>query len=462
MYYFCSKPPSMKKLMSSFIALLLAGPFLTAQSSRTFPEENASDAAIIRAARDLSAGASTVEDVLKLDKALEKDPDNDALHYYLARCYFLTNPTEAEKHLVEAVRLDPENPTYLETLANFYSASGNGAKSGELLVKLLEKYPEKYSNERTLTALADSQLAQMKDTLALENFDKALLFDPTYIPAILGRSEVFRMRGNMPAFFVALEPFTSDETIAPAPKCEYVNQILSRVNGRFFRAYGPQLDSMVTSCVKAHPTDSSTFLLAGRWFYATDRKELGESYFDRLLENYPEMLEAHYIRIQLLGAKNDDAGIISECETIYGLCASNPKEQVRVLSIMGDTYHSMGDVRMCYKTYDRALKIDPLYVPILNNYAYFLCLEKRKLAKAEKMSRVTVEAEPENATYLDTLGWILHLRGRDAEAKPLFKKAMAHGGKDSGEVLRHYSEVLSALGEKDLATYYKGLADNKK
>ena len=98
---------------------------------------------------------------------------------------------------------------------------------------------------------------------------------------------------------------------------------------------------------------------------------------------------------------------------------------------------------------------------MLNNYAYFLSLERRSLRKALKMSRRAVELEPDNATYLDTLGWILYLKGRPEEAKPHFKRAMIYGGKDSSEVLGHYSEVLKALGEDELASYYENLSQQK-
>ena len=72
-----------------------------------------------------------------------------------------------------------------------------------------------------------------------------------------------------------------------------------------------------------------------------------------------------------------------------------------------------------------------------------------------------MEAEPDNATYLDTYAWLLHLLGKDKEAKPYFKHAMLYGGKDSAVILEHYSKVLEALGEDDLALYYKNLSEQK-
>ena len=80
------------------------------------------------------------------------------------------------------------------------------------------------------------------------------------------------------------------------------------------------------------------------------------------------------------------------------------------------------------------------------------------MKKAYAMSRKTIEAEPDNATYLDTFGWILYLMGRPEEAKPHFKHAMLYGGKESVVILDHYAEVLFALGEYDRAIVYWNLA----
>ena len=78
------------------------------------------------------------------------------------------------------------------------------------------------------------------------------------------------------------------------------------------------------------------------------------------------------------------------------------------------------------------------------------------------MSKKAIDKEPDNATYLDTYGWILHLLGKDHDAKAVFKHAMIYGGKDNPTILEHYAEVLEALGEADLALYYHNQAAAKK
>ena len=94
-------------------------------------------------------------------------------------------------------------------------------------------------------------------------------------------------------------------------------------------------------------------------------------------------------------------------------------------------------------------------------YVSSIGIDGKKLKKAHDMSRKVIEAQPDNATYLDTYGWILHLQGKSEEAKKHFKRAMVYGGKDSAVIMDHYAEVLFALKEYDMAFLYWNLARQK-
>jgi tetratricopeptide (TPR) repeat protein len=57
-----------------------------------------------------------------------------------------------------------------------------------------------------------------------------------------------------------------------------------------------------------------------------------------------------------------------------------------------------------------------------------------------------VEAEPENGAYLDSLGWVLHRLGKNAEALPLIEKAVEKGQGSGDETLHeHLGDVLEKL-----------------
>lgn len=260
-------------------------------------------------------------------------------------------------------------------------------------------------------------------TLSVRNPDK---FRNSYTLSLM--ADAYRLKRDYPGFFGVLKELVQDPNIDDDQKYQALMGSLGNFDARTFKAIVPQMDSLMTLYAAAEPSS----------------------------------VHAHSLCLQMAVERADNAAVIRESEILMALQPDDTEAQLTGLSIIGDTYHSMGQSRKAYKTYEEALKINPRYCPVLNNYAYYLSEERRKLCKASRMSRITVEEEPDNATYLDTYGWILYLRGKAKEAKPYFKHAMIYGGKESEVILRHYSKVLEKLGEKNLAEYYRGLADNKK
>ena len=96
-----------------------------------------------------------------------------------------------------------------------------------------------------------------------------------------------------------------------------------------------------------------------------------------------------------------------------------------------------------YAAYDKILAIYPGHIGILNNYAYHLATHKGDLQRAERMSEQTIREEPNNAVYLDTYGWILHLKGQDELAKFYLNRALinAQSEETKKEVLKHLNAI---------------------
>ena len=193
----------------------------------------------------------------------------------------------------------------------------------------------------------------------------------------------------------------------------------------------------------------------------TDRWEELSEQGRRSFERFPD--ETAFLEMAGVGDYNlgEYEKVLDACRKIIEKAPADSAKCLRSYSTMGDVYHQMGQSRNAYKSYDKALKINPHYNYVLNNYAYYLSEEGRSLKKACAMSRRTIESEPDNATYLDTYAWILYLMGKAEEAKPLFKRAMLYGGKDSAVVLDHYAEVLYELKEYDMAFIYWNMAVQK-
>lgn len=116
---------------------------------------------------------------------------------------------------------------------------------------------------------------------------------------------------------------------------------------------------------------------------------------------------------------------------------------------LGDAYNGLSEHEKSDKSYEKALENKPNNDHVLNNYSYFLSLRKVNLDKALQMSTKLVELEPENATYLDTHGWVLYTNGAFKEAKKFLEKAVKLD--EDGTVVEHFGDVLFQLGDVDEA-----------
>ncbi|MBQ4277133.1 MAG: tetratricopeptide repeat protein [Bacteroidaceae bacterium] len=127
-------------------------------------------------------------------------------------------------------------------------------------------------------------------------------------------------------------------------------------------------------------------------------------------------------------------------------------------ALMGDAYHKMGDMQHAYESYDSCLVYRPDEALVLNNYAYYLSLQRQKLDKAEDMSRRSLEQEPDNPTYIDTYAWILFQQKRYAEAKTYIDKALAIMADDidadDANIIEHAGDIYARLGDKQTAMRY--------
>ena len=123
-------------------------------------------------------------------------------------------------------------------------------------------------------------------------------------------------------------------------------------------------------------------------------------------------------------------------------------------SILGDLYHEKNMNTEAYAAYDSALVYKPDNIGALNNYAYYLSVERQQLDKAEEMSYRTVKAEPSNGTYLDTYAWILFEKGKYTEARIYIDQAMLNGGAESSVVVEHCGDIYYLNGECEKALEY--------
>ncbi len=441
----------------------------------------------------LYAGTGQLEAAADIYESLAKDfPKNNEIYYTLVRIYLQLGNSDKLISTVEEIETVSGRDEM--TVLTRYDALMRLGRQDEAY-SVLEQYNDEFSSARILCAMGDYNIARFRDTLALDNYTEALSYEAGNPQALLGISEVYRYRSDYPNYFASVNSFITGEQVPLDAKSRYMESLFRHTDGAFFRNFKANLDLLVENYVAQAPADTLVGATASSYYYNTGNSAKALETISYTVETNPTHISSRALQIQLLSLMEDWDALDSACEKAWAdfpeepgflemktyadyhkkdydtliadcerLIAAAPRDTaviVRALSTIGDTYYMKGDSRRAFSTYEKALKIDPGNCPILNNYAYYLSLEGRKLKKAYAMSKITIEKEPDNATYLDTFGWILFLQGKALEAKPFFKHAMLYGGKDSIAILDHYAEVLYALKEYDLARVYWNMAKAK-
>ncbi|HVT87395.1 MAG TPA: tetratricopeptide repeat protein [Tepidisphaeraceae bacterium] len=116
------------------------------------------------------------------------------------------------------------------------------------------------------------------------------------------------------------------------------------------------------------------------------------------------------------------------------------------LYFVAGLYHQIDQPQMTEQILQDVLKLDPNHPQAGNDLGYTWADAGKNLDRAESMIRSAVKAEPENTSYLDSLGWVLYKRSHFDQAAPIFEQASQPLEDADPVVLDHMGDNLYRLG----------------
>ena len=99
------------------------------------------------------------------------------------------------------------------------------------------------------------------------------------------------------------------------------------------------------------------------------------------------------------------------------------------------------DTEKCLDYYEKSLDADPENVTALNGMGYVLACEDMDLTKAFSFCKKAVKASPNSAACLDSLGWVYYKLGLYDDAKKYLEMAEAIDGNNE-EIANHIKSVV--------------------
>lgn len=334
-----------------------------------------------------------------LDRARTADPQAVQPAQLLITYYLRNGDKQAALALAnELAKITPGNADFLDILAQTQFATGDKAGALNTYVKLAVLLPDAAPVQMRIASV---YMADKNEAAAAEALKKALRQTPNYAEAQIALSALETQRGNY------------DEALALARQVQ-----------------------------KQQDKSPLGYAMEGDVLMGQKKPALAVKAY----EQAAAINNTDVVTIKLHGALLQ-AGQKGDAEARVNQWLKSHPDDTRVRTYLAE----IGIMTQQYKTaiehLQAVLKIEPNNPAALNNLAWAYDQEKdpRALGLAEKAYQLV----PDNASILDTLGWMLVNQGNTKRGVPLLQKA-ASLAPNSAEI--HYRYVLALVKSGDKAT----------
>ncbi len=324
---------------------------------------------------------------------------------------------DALKQFKSVEAQDPNNVTLLLSMANFYHQEGDTERYQKYITKLLTHTDvDDATKVRMMGVLVRENLTTNGDSVQLLSLFDRVLQQPQEQTGLLALKVGYMMEKKMPK-----------EEVSPV-----LRQILeidpenemARQNLLTYAIEENDTLNIVNICKPAVDYKSSNAVF---YYY------LGFAYF--MMDEKEQSVEAF-------------RGALEHVEKSDLTTEDKLKMRANSYALMGDVYHQLGQDDKAFQAYDSCLIYRRNDAMVLNNYAYYLSLKKKDLQRAEEMSRLSNELEPDNATYLDTYAWVLFQQKRYDEAKQYMDKVVELMERDGEEMSDDVADHIKQINKK--------------
>lgn len=443
------------------------------------------------------------------EKAAELDPKNEWYLLQLARIYqYVNQKPKACLAFNRLVKLKPDKRDYAFYYADALVQNGEESKALEVLNSIekskgfdedvvyqkyrifafLKKYKEAITELEKLAShhsddvtyygmIAELYEEQNDKENALKYYHKILSIDPTNGFAHLALAQFYYAQDDNINGFKELKSAFQSEALEIDIKLKVLFEYYDRPNDSNQTEAYELLD--ITS--QSHSANAKIWGLYGEFLRRDHRYEESRDKFRKAL-SLDENVFAFWSQLIALDIElNDKTSIYRDAKKAadlfptqpnlfyyYGLGAyqngkfdeaiealtvakdmivENVALQIQCFQLLGECYHKTKQYSESDKAFENGLKISPNDVYILNNYAYYLAVRKTNLNKAEEMSKLVNDLQPNQSNFEDTYAFIF-LRKNNLEAAMIWiKKALSHGGDGVGIIVEHYGDILYHAGK---------------
>ncbi len=374
-------------------------------------------------------------------RLLLREPDNWDILLQAAELYrTLGRHAEAADKYRLMLELDPGNRPLQRQLAETYGLAGKFDEAVALLEAMLEANE---NDTEALATLADLYLDRNDYERAVELFEKLQSQNRENIEV--------KMRVGMAYYGMGM--VQRDSTVIPKARAIFEEIVEKHANEWRAHLHLAALAAMEQKdsaalyhferVIAVAEWNLDAWLLVGNFLYERGEYTKVLETMQRAMRLHAKEARVHFLTGLAHGQLKQSEHAAAALERAFEL---NPND-ISIIGMLALTYDGMEEFAKSDSLYERALRIDSTSHIILNNYSYSLAERGIQLERALEMAKQAVAAEPDNASYLDTLGWVYYKLMNLEEAERYIAQAIATG-RASATVHEHMGDIYYQLGNK--------------
>lgn len=414
--------------------------------------------------------------------ALEYHPDDTDILFQLAESYVNFGELLEANAVYERImkRRGADFAIHLRKFRNFNALQMRDSALAELQ-EMREIDP---GNLTTLRAISQYYLELNETDLALEILNEAKSRNARDPQTLLLLAEIYVEQSQWDRLGEIFVSMLQDPLIYPSQKLELVRFIYTQYQNRpSEKVLADQTGDVLMAFSENEPDYGPAQLLAAEFLVRQGDMEAALDKLKQANRLMPEQPDAWRQRVQILFQmeRYEDVISISDSANTYAsddafvqffagasyMLTDQPEEALQWLesasfapanrnfrsviqSTLADVQSDLERWDEAKRSYERAIRLNPDNHNAMNNYAYNLSVKGEDLDRALELSEQAVAFQPENAAYLDTIGWVYFKRGEYDQARKYIQRSV-DTGEAGPEVYEHLGDVFEALGNMENA-----------
>ncbi len=294
------------------------------------------------------------------------------------------------------------------------------------------------------TLLADARLALGRVDGAIEALQRAAELNPRHYATL---AELYERQGRWAAAATAYEQAVAGvRSPSRELRLRWAGALLNLPDGQG----AARAREALKEVLQASPQDGrALFLLSNAHLQSRDFAAAEET-ARKLVALDATSIPAVRALAAALAGRGDHRAVVDLLTPFAGDIAARfrgrESDAALLLAQLAQAQTELGQHDTAIATLTAAVASDPLSAPALNSLGYTLAERGDRLSEAVGFIERALRVEPDNPSYLDSLGWALFKQDRADEAEPHLRKA-ADALPTQSVIHDHLGDVLARRGK---------------